>query len=178
MLVWPLPACWCLSGCPLHCKRHPEPQGISWRINFALLSAQCTWKYDLCEGIDMLIQTSNSSAYEQIQLNCFIIAGKKLSSLHCPRCPPTAECHSCLDTQTDCMSILSEWFWREGCVCACLCMCHTSDLEVCFSISCPTHLDQISTALKNVLQRCLQVTLFVKWLTPRSCPYIMIYVFI
>lgn len=30
-------------------------------------------------GIDMLIHTSNSLAYEQIQLNCFITAGKKNS---------------------------------------------------------------------------------------------------
>lgn len=30
-------------------------------------------------GIDMLIHTSNSLAYEQIQLNCFITAGEKNS---------------------------------------------------------------------------------------------------
>lgn len=101
-------------------KRHLGPRGISCRINFALLSAHCTWKYDLCEGIDMLIHTRNSSAYEQIQLNCFIIAGKKLSALRCPPCPPTAECQSCLDTQSDCMSTVSEGLWRDGCVCACV----------------------------------------------------------
>lgn len=39
-------------------------------------------------GIDMLIHTSNSLAYEQIQLNSFITAEKKLSSLHCPESPP------------------------------------------------------------------------------------------
>lgn len=50
----------------------------NYRINFALLSAQCSWKYDLCESIDMLIQTTSCYAFEQIQLNSFIIAGKSL----------------------------------------------------------------------------------------------------
>lgn len=40
---------------------HPtKPNGISCRINFALLSAQYSWKYDLCEGIDMLIHATSS----------------------------------------------------------------------------------------------------------------------
>lgn len=58
------------------CKK---PVGISCRINFALLSVQCTWKYNLYECIDMLIHTSSFSASEQIQLNCYIRGGKNSS---------------------------------------------------------------------------------------------------
>lgn len=65
-------------------------------------------------GIDMLIHTSNSLAYEQIQLNCFITAGKKTLLAPLPREPPPpspAECQSCLDTQPDCTHLLSKWCW-------------------------------------------------------------------
>lgn len=119
-----------------------KPRGISCRINFVLLSAQCTWKYNLCEGIDMLIHTRSSTTYEQIQLKHFIIARKNLSSLHCPQCPPSANCQSCLDLQIDCVSMLSVIL--EGWMCV--------DLEVCLCISSATRLDQVSTALKKVSQ--------------------------
>lgn len=139
-------------------KHRPEPQGISCRINFALLSAQCTWKYNLCEGIDMLIHTRSSTTYEQIQLNCFIIARKNLSSLHCPQCPPTAECQSCLDTQIDCMSILSEWFLRGVCVFVNMCWSRSMSLHLICYTSGP---DQY--CFENIfLKRCVQV-----W-----CPFI------
>lgn len=139
-----IPVCvWVWLTCMLVSDRRfsalRKPQGISCRINFVLLNAQCTWKYNLCKGIDMLIHTRSSTTYEQIQLKHFIIATKKRSSLHCPQCPPSAECQSCLDVQIDCMSILSVIL--EGWMCV--------DLEVCLCISSATHLDQISTAQKE-----------------------------
>lgn len=59
----------------------------------------------------MLIHTSNSLAYEQIQLNSFITAEEKNSSrstaLRTPASLLLAECQSCLDTEPNCTDTVS-----------------------------------------------------------------------
>lgn len=94
-------------SCYLHGCRGASPR-LSPKAYHGELILRClvftALENTICvRGIDMLIHTSNSLAYEQIQLNCFITAGKKkLSSLHCPEnCSPLppAECQSCLDTE-------------------------------------------------------------------------------